>query len=297
MKGKLNMKKNLLTLDLQHFADEIENAGENEVEESATPQEEETEEDPSETAEENGDGEPHEQSAEENARYAAIRRKAEEDAHRKYEPALGQLNQINQEIAALCNGVTHPMTGQPITNALEYFDALRIQQRQEQERELQEKGIDPSTIDKMVQSNPAVLQANRVMAQMEEQRMLNQVQRDVEEISKLDPNVKNAEDLYNAPYCQAIISYAKQHGTTLTDAFKILNYDSHLASRDDATRQQAINQMRGKEHLASQPTGVATENDDVEVPAEIMKSWKAEGRKEKDIRAIYKKVAGQLGLN
>ena len=35
--------KNLLEIDLQHFADEVEDAGENEVEESATLQEDETE--------------------------------------------------------------------------------------------------------------------------------------------------------------------------------------------------------------------------------------------------------------
>ena len=88
------MRKNLLTLDLQHFADEIEDAGENDVEEPAPSQEEETSEDEeSETVEENdGNDEPHEQTPEENARYAAIRRRAEEDARRRYE---GEMNAMS----------------------------------------------------------------------------------------------------------------------------------------------------------------------------------------------------------
>ena len=77
MKGKLNMvKKNLLTLDLQKFAEEVvEESGANEVETPAESQEE-PEAESEETVEENGNDEPHEQTAEENARYAAMRRRS-----------------------------------------------------------------------------------------------------------------------------------------------------------------------------------------------------------------------------
>ena len=61
-----------------------------------------------------------------------------------------------------------------------------------------------------------------------------------------------------------------QRGANLVEAYKMVNFDNFMQHTNDAARQQAINQMRGKSHLQSQGTGVATGDDDlVEVPAEI----------------------------
>ena len=293
------VKKKLLTLDLQRFAEGeevVEESGENEVETTAESQEEKSEAESEETVEENGDDEPHEQTAEENARYAAIRRRAEEDAKRRYE---GEMNAFNQQIAALCQGVTHPVTGQPITNMRDYVDALSIQQRQAQEQELQEKGIDPMLIDRMIAQNPVVMQAQQVIEQTKQTEAQVRMQRDLAELNKYDPNIKTFEDLANLPNYREMVNFvALTNGrASIVDAYKALNFDNFIQQTNQAARQQAINQMRGKDHLASQPTGVATETDEVEVPAEIMKSWKAEGKTEKQIRETYKKVAKQLGLN
>jgi len=286
------MKKNLLEIDLQLFADEVEDAGENEVAETAEPQEEETSESESEETSENEEGsaEPTPQSDEENARYAAIRRRAEEEARRKYDPIINQLSQMNQQAAAMCEGVTHPVTGQPITNVFEYWDALRAQQQRSSEQELQDKGVDPALIKRMVASDPTVLQAQQVMQQMQNAQATIQVQKDIEEIKKLDPSIKGAEDLQ--PYSQELVSYCQAHNTTLADAFKVLVWQPGKSAR-----QQAINEMRGKSHLPGASSGVATDNDDVEVPAEIMASMKADGKTEKQIRALYKTVAKKLNLS
>lgn len=283
-------KKNLLEIDLQHFADEVEDAGENEVEESATLQEDETEVESEETGETDGDSEPQEQSAEENARYAAIRRRAEEDARRRYQNEMGGLD---QEIATLCEGVTHPVTGQPITNMRDYVDALRTQQRMAQEQELRDKGIDPSIIDKAVAQNPLVRQSQAVIEQYKAMNAEYALRHDLDELMKLDPSIKGPGDLMNMPELPEILDRIKRRDESLVEAYKIVTY----GKTTDAARQQAINQMKGKSHLASQPNSVATDNDEVEVPADIMKSWKAEGKTEKQIRELYKTVAGKLGLN
>ena len=157
-------KMNLLALDLQKFTEgdvESQDTGENEVPETADQVEEETTEgEESETVEENGNDEPHEQSPEENARYAAMRRRAEEDARRRYER---EQSAMNQRIAAMCTGITHPVTNRPIQTVDEYLDALSIQQRQATEAELHEKGIDPAIIDRMIAENPIVQQAQQVL--------------------------------------------------------------------------------------------------------------------------------------
>jgi len=283
------MRKNLFDLDLQFFAEGEEGA---EVSEAAeTTQEETTETDEVETGEtEAGNAEPEPQSAEDNARYAAIRRKAEEDVRRRYENELGGLN---QQIAAMCRGITHPTTGQPITNVRDYIEALSIQQRQANEAELQEKGIDPSMIDRMIESNPVVMQAQQVLQSAQEAQAGAALQRDMAELTKIDPSIKDINDLAALPTFPQMLDYiAKYPGVTVVDAYKIFNY----GAQQNVARQQAINQMRGKDHLSTQTNGVAQADDYVEVPAEIMSRWKESGKTEKQIRELYKKVAGKLNL-
>ena len=282
--------KNLLTLDLQKFTEgdvESQESGENEVETTAESQTEETESEVEETGEENGNAEPPKQTDEENARYAAIRRRAEEDARNKYQ---SEMNVLNQQVAAMCQGVTHPVTGQPITNVRDYMDALQIQQRQANEQELQEKGVDPQLINRMIAQNPVVMQAQHVIEQSQIVAAENAVQRDIAEITKFDPNIKGINELAALPNFPEILDRV-QRGMSLVDAYKIANY----GNTKDAARQQAINQMRGKDHLATQG-GVEQDEEYVEVPAEIMSRWKSEGKTEKQIRELYKSVASKLHI-
>lgn len=285
------MRENLFDLDLQYFA-EGEDTGE-EASEAAEPTEDEaTEAESEETGEteESGNAEPPEQSAEENARYAAIRRRAEEDARRKYESELGQMN---QQIAAMCRGITHPVTGQPITNVRDYVEALAIQQRQASEQELQEKGVDPSVINKMIETNPVVMQAQQVLESAKMAQANSALQNDLAELSKIDPSIKSLDDLAALPTFPQMLDFiARYEGTSIIDAYKVFNYGNSTQT----ARQQAINQMRGKDHLSTQ-TGIAQSDDEfVEVPAEIMARYKAEGKTEKQIRSLYKTVANKLHL-
>jgi len=291
------MEKNLLELELQLFGEEGEDTGA-EVAEPAEQPEETTEAVSEETGEteEEGTAEPTEQSAEDNARYAAIRRRAEEDARRRYE---SEMNAINQQVAAMCQGVTHPVTGEPITTVSEYMDALAIQQRKASEQALEEKGLDPKLIDRMIAQNPVVMQAQQVLAQTQQNEAEAQLKRDIAEVSKYDPNIKGLQDLAALPNFPDMVAMVERSGgkISIVDAYKALNFDALMSQTNEAARQQAINQMRGKAHITSQGTGVATENDDVEVPSEIMSRWKEQGKTEKQIRELYKSVAGKLHLN
>lgn len=289
------MKRNLLDYDIQLFADEVE--GETE-QETADPVGEET----SETEEvETGDTEetetpPPQQSDEDNARYAAIRRRAEEDARRKYQ---GQMEALNQRAAALCQGIPNPATNQPIRTMEEYLDALQYQQRQAAEMEMQEKGVDPAMIDRMIATNPVVMQAQQVIeaSQMNDANM--RLQNDIAEIGKYDPNLNSLEDIAALPYFPDMLDMVQRSDgrVTLLDAYKVFGFDSYMQHQSEAGRQQAINQMRGKAHLPSQGKGVDQADDYVEVPADIMNRWKADGKTEKQVRDLYRKVVGKLHLN
>ena len=286
-------KTNLLDLDLLKFSEDEEVSEDVGAEESeAAEPTEEPEAEVEETGENTGDAEPETQSAEENARYAAIRRRAEEDARRRYESEMGA---INQQIAAMCKDVTHPITGQPITNMKDYVDALSTQQRIAREKELEDKGIDPSLIDRMIEQNPVVMEARQVIHNSRAMEADAAIQRDLAEIGKYDPNIKSIQDISELPNFPEMLERVER-GATLVEAYKMVNFDNFMQHTNQAARQQAINQMRGKSHLTSQGKGVDTPNDDVEVPAEIMANWKAEGKTEKQIRELYKTVASKLHL-
>ena len=288
-------RENLLNLDLQIFGEEEVEVGETDLEPAEQGSEETTETDETETdeTEESGNVEPPEQSAEENARYAAIRRRAEDDARRRYE---GEMNGLNQQIAAMCRGVNHPVTHRPITNIREYVDALSAQQRMASQQELQEKGIDPSMIDRMIESNPVVMQAQNVIESAKNAEAAVAIQRDVAEVSKYDPNIKGVNDLLELPNFPEILQHVSR-GASIVDAYKMVNFDTVMQHTNDAARQQAINQMRGKSHLQSQGNNVATPNDDIDVPSEIMSRWKSEGKTEKQIKELYKTVASKLHIS
>lgn len=290
-KGQLNMKKKLLDYDLQMFAED-ESTGENEDVTTAESQEvaEESEADAEENAEEEGDAQPVQQSAEENARYAAIRRKAEEDARRKYE---AQANADNERIALLCNGVKNPVTGQPITNMAEYLDALELQQKNEREQTFRDKGIDPEMVNQMIEANPLVRQAKQVIEKSKQTEAELQMQRDIAEISKIDPSIKGLEDIANLP-CKDEILERVQNGQSLFDAYRLASFDSILKNQSVKDRQAAINEARGKSHLTT-PSGVAQTDDSVDVPMDILNRWKSEGKSEKQIKELYNTVIKKLG--
>jgi len=279
------MKNNLLDFDLQLFAEE--EVADAEVSEAVEPTEETAEPEGEETGEQTGDSEPAPQSDEENARYAAIRRRAEDEARKRYD---AQVNQMNQQVVAMCQGITHPVTGKPITSAQEYFDALAIQQRQTQEQELQEKGIDPSMIDRMIATNPVVMQAQQVIERSKATEAEAQVQRDLEELSRIDPSIKTMSDLAALPNLTEMLDMVATKGVSIVEAYKMCNFDTFMQHTNEAARQQAINQMRGKSHLPSQGQNVATDDDDVDVPADIMARFKADGKTEKQIKELYKRV-------
>lgn len=284
-------KKNLLNLDLQLFSEEEVEVGETDLE-AADQGSEETEVEETETGEEMETAEPQVQSAEENARYAAIRRRAELDARRRYE---AEIDGLNQQVAAMCQGVTHPLTGEPITNVRDYMDALAIQQRQASEAELEEKGVDPALIDRMIASNPVVMQAQQVIEQTKSVTANAQLQRDLAAIMQYDPNVRSIHDLAVQPNFRQMLNLVGS-GLSLVDAYKTVNFDNYMHQTNDVARQQAINQMRGKDHLTSQP-GVSQDEDYTEVPQEIMSRWKSEGKTEKQIRDLYKSVANKLHIS
>lgn len=232
-------------------------ANEQEVAETASIGPDETGENEPETAEPAAEG----QSAEDNARFAAARRRAEAQFNQR----IAQERQAAKDemIRQMYDGQLDPYTNRPISSEAD----LRAYEQAYQRDQMQQAGIDPAMLDRMIANNPTVKQAQRVIdrVQMEEgERAMNEA---IAEISRLDPSVTDAASLANHPNAQAFNALVNK-GYALVDAFRLANFDTLTGKKAAAAKQQAMNNVNGKNHLATTPIGGG--GDDVHVPDETM---------------------------
>ena len=212
-----------------------------------------------------------ERNTEEDARFASVRRKAEADAKAKYE---AQLAQANAEFKRLFGSYVNPETGKPIETAADYLAAFQAQQRQQRDAELRSKGIDPSIIEEAINNSPVVRHAeemNRQFVQAEAQR---QLESDLKEIRQIDPSIKSEADLINHPSYQKVYDLVSKNGLSVADAYKLANYSELSARKTAAVKQAAINQAKGKNHMETTGSGVASEDNLADVPASTMAEYK-----------------------
>jgi hypothetical protein len=275
------MKKYELTYDLQFFADgESEDEGVNESE--AAEQTEGDEEGSEEEGEEDDSEEEPERDYEHDRQMAAARRQGEKDMRARYDAMA----------AELCKGRVNPVTGEPITNLDQYFDAISAQRRQSIQSELQQKGVDPSMIDAYIANSPEIQQQKQMLAQMQERDAQNRVKEDIKTIMSLDKAYATEDDLIASDgFKKAVEMCNNIPGLDLVNAYKSCNFDSLRSEGVKAAKQAAINETKGKGHLTASsktPKGNAA----MEVPEAELWKWKKfyPDKSTKELNALYAKV-------
>ena len=222
-----------MKLNLQFFADEeIEVSTGVEESEAADPIE--TEVESTETEETEVEETEEEPKVDVNAIAAAARRKAEQEAKEAQK-------RLDAEYTRRFGNFKNPITGEPIRSQADYLAALDAQEQLKAEKSLRDQGIDPSVINNLVQNNPVVQKANEYLKIAEQKEAMAEINANVAEISKLDPNIKALEDVP-----EDVIQMAMDRGYSLVDAYKILNYGKTTSQKAEAIRQSAINQIKGK---------------------------------------------------
>lgn len=190
--------------------------------------------------------------------------------------AQADAQRIIDEAFAL-SGLKNPYTGQPITSKAEY-DAYRERfEAERREQVLKQTGMTQEEFQQFVQELPEVRQTRQAKEEMEravrearEAAAKVKVDEQLREIATLDPSVKSLEDLAKMPTYPRFYELV-QRGNTLTDAFRLANFDT-LAQRAAAgARQAAVNSTRSKEHLAETKIRGAGA---VSVPAEVREQYK-----------------------
>jgi len=259
-----------MKLNLQFFADdemeisigaeESETADPVEIEETdidSTDSETDTETD---STDETPEEAPEEKPIDANAIAAAARRKAEAEA-KEYKAKL------DAKFAQMFGKFKNPITGKPIESAEEYAEAFAAQERQKAEKQLKDNGIDPNLITELVNNNPAVIQANEYLKEVQEKEAQESLMKDLSEISEIDPSIKTLEDVP-----ADLVQYAIDKNLTLLEAYKIQNFGKMTSKKQEAIRQGALNEARSKAHL-NPMNGVAVNDNQVEIPQNLRGMW------------------------
>lgn len=275
------MKRNEyeLPMNLQFFAEGEGSEGSENTQEVAEP---ETEGEVTESGNEGVNeeaAEPQTQSPETNAAFANMRR--------QLQAANQQLADTDAMFARQFGQFKNPETGQPIRSARDYYEAMAAQERANAREQMQQSGIDPNMIDNLIANSPAVRQAQAATAELNSFRAQQKLEADYKEILALDPSLNGVEDILSDPSMPLMAEKVAQ-GMSLVDAYKIVNFDKLSGTREAAAKQATINQVKGKNHLA---TGASINVNDSEedIPANLVnqyKEWFPE-KSMKELKALY----------
>jgi len=221
------------------------------------------------------------QAPEERARYAAARRKAEAERdaaiRRAKEDARAEAQRTIDE-AFRNSGLTNPYTKRPITTKAEYDEYKERSEAEQKARVLKKSGMSDAEWDAFVETLPEVRAAKEAQRaaetaarQAREQQARRMFDEQLREISTLDPAIREAGDLRKLDTYPRFMELVKK-GNSLTDAYKLANFDRLSRASAAAGEQAAKNAAQGKRHLSqtvSRGTGAAP------VPADVREEYLA----------------------
>lgn len=237
---------------------------------------------PAETAPEgteNGGEGRQEMPIEERANWAERRRQWEAREQQAREQAAQA--RVDQVYADMFKGQTNPFTGKPIQSEADYkaYEAEKV--RREQAAQLQKAGIDPQTIQNMVdqqmapmrmQMEQARLNAIAEKAKAANARFEEVMRAELQKITALDPSVKTLEDIKTMPTAQRFNDLV-QKGLGMEDAFYLANRQQIEERKLAAAKAAAQSQMAGKGHL--NPVGAVSTKTPVQVPRGVVDAYRA----------------------
>lgn len=204
-----------------------------------------------------------------------------------------QRNALGEVFTAI--GLKNTQTGAPIKTIEEFnawkaaFDAEKLQ------KDLSAGKLTPEGLNAAISQHPAVKQAMEIVqreraaaAAQTNEAAQARISAELQEIQKLDPNIKEVKDLLTMPNAKEFYEKVKA-GYSFLDAYRTVNWGKIQSATAAAAAQQAATAARGKEHLTGPmgSRGAGTVN----VPAEEMRFYRAmnPGATDAEIQAYYNK--------
>lgn len=219
-----------------------------------------------------------------NAAFAAARRRAEQHYNQ-------EIANRDAEYARRFGHLKNPETGQPIRNERDYFAALDAQERLNTQEQLRSQGVDPSVLERIIQNNPTIRQAEQVLRQATIEKGNQMLEDQIKEISGFYPEVKSLEDISKMETFRTFDRYVRG-GMNLVDAFKLANYDALVGRGAAASRQAAINSAKSTGHLIPVAGGANGPEGEVDIPKNELGLWQDiyPGLSYKELKAKYNRT-------
>lgn len=202
------------------------------------------------------------QTEEQRHEHAAARRRAEQRA--AIEEALGreraQQAQEWKDFFARA-GLKNSMTGQPITSKAEFDEWSKAHAQDKLQQELAQGQLTPEGLEAAISANPIVQQAQEIIRAREEERraaeqerMQREIDGQIAEIHKLEPEISGVEDLMKLPEAEQFY-VAVKGGRSFLDAYYLVTRERREREIAEKARAQALQNARSKDHLTPSGAG------------------------------------------
>lgn len=153
------------------------------------------------------------------SQWKALRKTAEARANAKATEEVQRFK--DSQIAAQYGHVVNPYTGNKITTEAEYQNYVENYEAEQNAAALQEAGLSVEVLNKMIANHPAIKKAEQLIEQMETQAAAQAFDSAIVEISKLNPNIKDFEDLTAMENFEVFNQLVLEKGYDMVDAYML----------------------------------------------------------------------------
>lgn len=195
--------------------------------------------------------------------------------------------------AAAFMGRKNPYTGKPILTKADFDEYVRAQEAASRadeqsaaEDELKKIGITPEQLEALMgktkfgQEMRAALEYTRRQAADSHKKAIDDlIAKDIAEIAKYDPTVKDVDSLKKTAHGKEIEKRVASGRYTWKEAWMLENFDAMQSARTDAAKQAAMNAASSKDHLQSTAQRGSGE---VDVPDSVAEMYKVMGITDKE---------------
>lgn len=194
------------------------------------------------------------------------RLKAEREADAKIKKMQEQFNNSFADDEYL--GKINPYTNKAIRTKQDQQEYLETYSKDT----LKQNGLDENIIQQMIDNNPVIQEAKALKEQMQQERGQSQLQKELEKVSELNPEVKSIEDFAKLSNFEEMDNLIRNRGFSLSEAYIQANYKELAGKQAAIAKQQAINAVKGKSHLTSTE---GTAGEEIVVPKDTIEMYKA----------------------
>jgi hypothetical protein len=274
-----------IPMNLQLFAESLEDSfNDSEDTEVADGEEEELEENEDDSEEEESEEEevaPQKQSSKQDKAFKEYRQRAEQ--------AERAAQQYQQELNAREQWVKQMFSQYGVTNWQDYQLKMETQVKQQREQQLKDAGVDPKVIENIIKNDPE-FQAMKQQTQAMQQQLVQKEQEarmvgDYGELTKEYPElVTKPEDIPKEVW------NLFDKGYSLLDAYEKVNRKEVREYWSKGAKQKVMNDIKGKSHIKADKAN-GDEVDSTQIPSDVLEMYKSMMPKKsmKEYIAHYKK--------